>query len=196
METRMKTKMKTKEMAEGKIEEKTGSRTAGSRTEVKTEKKTKILPPTIFWLLVLASAGTSLSTRFIYPEGQLAASLPYSENFGIIAGGLLIAAGISLNIWTDLIFKKEATTVKPHEEPSKLITAGPFRISRHPMYLGMTLILFGLPLIFSGPATAFVFPVAFAMAMELLFIPFEEANCEKIFKNSYIDYKKDVRRWI
>ncbi len=173
------------------MEEKTEAK-AGS----KTEKKGQILPPTIFWFLVLASAGTSLSTRFIYPEEQIAASFPYSETWGIIAGGLLITAGIALNIWTDLIFKKEATTVKPHEEPSKLITAGPFRISRHPMYLGMTLILFGLPLILSGPATSFVFPVAFAIAMELLFIPFEEANCEKIFKASYFEYKKEVRRWI
>jgi protein-S-isoprenylcysteine O-methyltransferase Ste14 len=165
-------------------------------TRMKTKKKTKILPPTIFWLLVMASAGTSLSTRFIYPEERIAASLPYSENFWIIAGSLLITAGIALNIWTDLIFKREATTVKPHEEPSKLITAGPFRVSRHPMYLGMTMILFGLPLILSGPSTTFMFPIAFIMAMEMLFIPFEEANCEKIFKNSYIDYKKGVRRWI
>lgn len=187
METKMKTKKKTEEKTEGKIEEK---------AKAKTKVKTKILPPKIFWLLFLASAGTSLATRFIYPEKQIAASLPYPETSGIIVGRLLIAAGIALNIWTDLIFKKESTTVKPHEEPLKLITAGPFRVSRHPMYLGMTMILFGLPLILSGHPAAFVFPIAFVMAMEMLFIPFEEANCEKIFKKSYFEYKKDVRRWI
>jgi protein-S-isoprenylcysteine O-methyltransferase Ste14 len=32
--------------------------------------------------------------------------------------------------------------------------------------------------------------------MEFLFIPYEEKNMEKIFKNEYRVYKKRVRRWV
>ncbi len=41
----------------------------------------------------------------------------------------------------------EGTTVKPFEESQALVTGGVFRISRNPMYLGMTLILLGVTLI-------------------------------------------------
>jgi protein-S-isoprenylcysteine O-methyltransferase Ste14 len=46
-----------------------------------------------------------------------------------------------LNLVADRQFKLSATTVKPFEASSALLTDGAFRYSRHPMYLGMVGIL-------------------------------------------------------
>lgn len=95
----------------------------------------------------------------------------------------------------DSLFKKNRTTVKPQEMPSKLLVSGPFRISRHPMYIGMAAILLG-EAVFLGSLIAFVFPLIFVMLMELFFIPKEEENLECAFGREYVDYKRRVRRWI
>ncbi len=110
-------------------------------------------------------------------------------------GLLLVGFGVVLNLWTDSLFKKNRTTVKPQEMPSKLLITGPFRISRHPMYLGMVSILLG-EAVFLGSLIAFVFPLIFAILMGLFFIPREEENLERAFGREYVDYKRRVRRWI
>ena len=145
----------------------------------------KVMPPTYFEVLLLLSVGL----HFVFPVTKFIFS-PYNY-----LGFVLIIFGIIINLWTDLLFKKKQTTVKPHETPNFFIASGPFRLSRHPMYLGMISILFGAT-IFLGSLITFAFPVIFIILMEKLFIPMEEKNLEKKFGNKYIDYKKRVRRWI
>ena len=143
------------------------------------------MPPTYFIVLLFSSIGL----HFLFPVMRLI-SLPYNY-----LGILIIIFGIILNLWTDSLFKKRQTTVKPHEMPNFFISSGPFRISRHPMYLGMILILLGVA-VFLGSLISFVFPIIFVMIMEKLFIPMEEKNLEKKFGDKYIAYKKRVRKWI
>ena len=77
-----------------------------------------------------------------------------------ILGVGFIVFGLLINLWADNLFKKEKTTVKPNEPPSKLITEGPFCFSRHPMYLGMVIILFGV-FILLGSMVTIIFPIIF-----------------------------------
>jgi protein-S-isoprenylcysteine O-methyltransferase Ste14 len=106
-----------------------------------------------------------------------------------------IATGIVLNLWTDRLFKKRKTTVKPDRMPTHFEKSGPFRISRHPMYLGMALVLFGTA-VMTGCLLVAVTSLAFIYIMEKKFIPLEEANMEKVFGREYTDYRKHVRKWI
>jgi protein-S-isoprenylcysteine O-methyltransferase Ste14 len=145
----------------------------------------KIMPPTYFFALLLLS----IALHFILPVRQLI-RLPY-RYLGIV----LIAFGSLINLWTDSLFKSNKTTVKPHENPTELITSGPFRLSRHPMYLGMTAVLLGVAILL-GSLITFVFPIVFAILMELLFIPLEEKNLQQVFRSKYADYRKKSRRWI
>jgi len=110
-------------------------------------------------------------------------------------GLLFIAFGVVINLWTDRLFKKGKTTVKPFELPASLETSGPFRISRHPMYLGMLAILLGTAVLL-GSLMCFIAPVLFPVAMEIFYISHEERNMEKVFGSAYLEYKKRVRRWI
>jgi protein-S-isoprenylcysteine O-methyltransferase Ste14 len=145
----------------------------------------KIMPTTYFIILMALSIGM----HFLYPIKKIL--YPPFTYFGF----LLIVAGIILNLWTDRLFNKVNTTVKPFKDPKVFLTSGPFRISRHPMYLGMTSILLGVSII-HGTISTFLFPILFVILMEFLFIPFEEKNLDRIFGLEYSDYKKKVRRWI
>ena len=147
--------------------------------------KSKIRPDMYFIIFLVLS----IVMHFIFPIKKLI-FFPYTY-FGFV----FIALGIILNIWTDLLFKKKKTTVKPYKKPTQLLISGPFRISRHPMYLGMAIILLGVAII-HGTLITFVFPIIFIIFMELFFIPFEEKNLERIFGKKYLNYKKKVRRWI
>ena len=103
--------------------------------------------------------------------------------------------GGALNIWTDQLFKKNETTVKPDEKPSVLIQSGPFNISRNPMYLGMTILLIGIGFIL-GSIISFVGAILFVVAMEIAFITQEEKNLQEQFGEEFNAYRKKVRRWI
>jgi protein-S-isoprenylcysteine O-methyltransferase Ste14 len=142
-------------------------------------------PPAYFASLLILS----VVSHIIMP-GRQVVEPPY-----VYLGLPLIAFGAALNLWADSLFKKGKTTVKPQVMPSKLVVSGPFRISRHPMYLGMASILLG-EAVFLGSLTTFVFPLIFAILMEALFISTEEENLEKAFGKEYRDYKSKVRRWI
>ena len=145
----------------------------------------KLMPTNYFIILLLLLIGF----HFILPIVKFTYS-PYNY-LGII----LIIFGCAVNLWTDVLIKKNNTTVKPHLMPSTLITSGPFSLSRHPMYLGMMSILLGAAVI-AASLIAFVFPIIFIILMEKLFILMEEANLEKAFGGDYMDYKQKVRRWI
>lgn len=145
----------------------------------------KILPPTYFQILLLFP----IIIYFIFQNKKI---IPFPYN---LIGILFITFGIIINIITDNIFKKEKTTVKPHEKPSSLVISGPFKISRHPMYLGMASILIGASLIL-GTLISFIFPIIFIFIINKKFIPLEEKNLEKIFTQEYINYKNRVRKWI
>ncbi len=145
----------------------------------------KIMPTTYFIAMLVLSIGL----HFVYPiEKFLYPPLTYT-------GFLLIIFGAVMNLWTDRLFKKHKTTVKPFHEATSLITSGPFRISRHPMYVGMASVLLGVAVI-HGTVVTFLFPVFYVALMEVLFIRFEEEKLVSIFGKEYLDYKRKVRRWI
>ncbi|MDO9550779.1 MAG: isoprenylcysteine carboxylmethyltransferase family protein [Methanoregula sp.] len=111
------------------------------------------------------------------------------------SGFLIIGFGLVLVLQSRSLFIRNATTLQPSEEPTSLVTSGPFRLSRNPVYLGMASILLGVAVV-QGTLVALVFPVIFVLLIEFFIIPGEERMLEKIFGERYRDYKKSVRRWI
>jgi len=147
--------------------------------------KSKLEPPIYFLIYLLLTIGL----HFILPVIQLIHT-PYK-----FIGILLLGIGIWLNMWTDGLFKKKNTTVKPFEKSSALILEGPFRFSRHPMYLGMVIVLLGVAIIL-GSLITFLVPIAFFITMQIVFIRHEEKALEQTFGQEYLDYKNRVRCWL
>jgi protein-S-isoprenylcysteine O-methyltransferase Ste14 len=110
-------------------------------------------------------------------------------------GILIIVAGLSLAFWCRTLFVRNQTTLSPYESPSVLLTTGPFRISRNPVYLAMAVLLFGSAILM-GTLVPFVFPVVFVVIIQVLFIPDEERRLEEVFGGEYREYTRRVRRWI
>ena len=110
-------------------------------------------------------------------------------------GGPSLALGFGMMIWARSLFHKAGTAVHPFEESKLLVQVGPYRRTRNPMYLGMTLILLGISF-FAGSPPVFLTPLAFFLTLGRIFVPYEEKKMEAAFGETYRGYKRRVRRWI
>ena len=104
-------------------------------------------------------------------------------------------AGLVVNLWCSKMFSGAGTTIKPFERSARLVTGGPYRFSRHPMYVGMAAVLTGLA-VFLGSVTPFVVIPAFVAVMAAKFIPAEERAMAETFGDKWREYAARVRRWL
>jgi len=144
----------------------------------------RVLPPTYLLISIITMA----LLHFLAPILELIA-YPLTL-FGMVP----LAAGIALNLMADSAFKKAQTTVKPFEISTALITTGVFQICRHPMYLGMALILFGLAIVM-GSLKPLITIAIFVILMELVFVRAEEKMLKQQFGPVWDNYKNNVRKW-
>lgn len=139
--------------------------------------------------LILVFAGLQILTHFFFPIKQL---IVYPLT---LLGIFLIIVGQIPNFWLYFYFRKRKTTLKIYKIPDRLITSGFFKFSRNPNYLGMVISSFGVSILL-GSLVTFIFPLMFIILTSIFVIPLEEGNLEKKFGKKYIEYKKQVRRWI
>jgi protein-S-isoprenylcysteine O-methyltransferase Ste14 len=111
----------------------------------------------------------------------------------LVGYGLGIA-GIALVAWSIATLHRGGTTVQPHQGADRLVTTGPFRWRRNPIYMGDVLILLGLAELTHNIWLVVLTP-AFALAIYRLAILPEERHLEARFGQAYRDYKERTRRW-
>ena len=92
-------------------------------------------------------------------------------------------------------FRSAHTPFNVRKTPSALVTSGPFRVSRNPSYVGLTLLYVGIGLAASsvGMLVLAVVPVA---VLNRWVIPLEEQRLSGEFGEAYERYCASVRRWI
>ena len=110
-------------------------------------------------------------------------------------GFALTFIGFLFGVGAFIEFRKARTTLDPHGSVKQLVTAGVYRFTRNPIYLGFLLMVIGLPLN-SGLYWGILTALFFVMTINRLVIEREEAYLEKKFKAQYTDYKSRVRRWL
>jgi protein-S-isoprenylcysteine O-methyltransferase Ste14 len=143
------------------------------------------LPPTYFLVAVLLM----LACHVFVPVYRLLL-FPWT-----LLGLIPVGVGIGLNLAADRAFKTHATTVKPFQTSTSLVTEGVFGFSRNPMYLGMVCILTGVAGLTGTLAPWLVIPV-FMAVLTRVFIRAEEAMLAETFGEAYQAYKRRVRRWL
>ena len=111
------------------------------------------------------------------------------------AGIALMAAGLAVVLRVAAIFRSRETTIRPLEESAALVTEGPFRWSRNPIYVGMMAALAGVGILLGSLAPFLVLPVFFGI-ISLRFVRGEERMLEQTFGDSYREYRRRVRRWL
>ena len=111
------------------------------------------------------------------------------------AGAVLIGLAFVLGFWALALFRRARTGVVPFSEATVLVTGGPYRFTRNPMYVGMAGILVGTA-IWLGSLTPWLVLPAFMRIIGERFIAPEEAMLERTFGAAYVEYKAAVRRWL
>ena len=147
--------------------------------------KTKFPPP-----LVALTFGFLINyTKNIFPKIEVKNEFIFGS-FMIISGLIIILSAITL-------FKKYQTTITPlnPSNATKLITDGIYKFSRNPMYLGLLLVLLGISIILN-PTGGFILIPLFILYLNLFQIIPEENAMVDLFKDEFLEYKKNVRRWI
>lgn len=144
----------------------------------------KIPPPIwgLIMLLVAYGADRVLASSVVFR------STPLSVLVG--ASGLLLAG------WGERTFAAEKTEILPASPANKkLVTRGPFRYTRNPMYLGLVMMALGFAFYF-GTVPFYAVSVLLFLLCNFSFIPFEEAKMQRQFVDQYTDYLRRVRRWV
>lgn len=106
-----------------------------------------------------------------------------------VAGWPLIAAGILLGAWA-----VRAVGNTDIDEPTALVSTGPYAYSRNPMYLGWTGLYVGIALVLNTVWLFVLLPVV--MVATHFTVIREERSLETAFGDDYRDYKNDVRRYL
>lgn len=146
----------------------------------------RLIPPPITAVFLIIAAKMMSSS---IPGSKII--LVRSEFFAL----LITTLGVVLMLWSFILFRKLRTTLNPNKTPDKIITEGPYRISRNPMYLGLVLCMLGFSL-WQGELFLFFATVLFFFLMDRIVIPYEEKLAQEGMKSLYLAYAKSVRRWI
>jgi protein-S-isoprenylcysteine O-methyltransferase Ste14 len=112
-----------------------------------------------------------------------------------IVGVILFACGAFFAAWSLIIFHKANTTTTPGEISNKLVMSGPYRLSRNPMYVSLTLAYLGEAGFLTQLWPVFILPFMLAYINRIV-IPLEEELLRDEFKEVYKDYCKRVHRWL
>lgn len=133
----------------------------------------------------------------------VAAALSYLAGWPLVPGlplvalgVLLLVAGVALSATGGALFRREGTELNPASPTNRtLVTRGPFRFTRNPMYLGLVIATLGIAFLV-GAWPMFLAPIAIFVTTNWVFIPFEEAKLHRQFGAEYDAYVGRVRRWI
>lgn len=127
--------------------------------------------------------------RIVAPQPTLVSS-PWTG-----LGPAISLIGLAIAFAASAQFHRRRANIQTFGEPTRLVTGGLFRLSRNPMYLGMTLLLVGAAVGLGGGWPSLV-AVAFIVLADRWYIPFEERAMRRRFGADYESYCRKVRRWI
>lgn len=112
-----------------------------------------------------------------------------------ITGGVLFVVGALIAGWGLIIFRRARTTTVPGESSAKLVTWGPYRFTRNPMYVGLSLAYLGEAALLKQIWPVLLLPLTLAY-LNWTVIPVEEAKLQEVFQDQHKQYSLSVRRWV
>ena len=142
--------------------------------------------PWVFVLGYLLGAAIEL-VRHSVPAG----AFPGAGFIGAVVfaiGAVIAGSGL-------VTFRKARTTTVPGEKSAQLVTWGPYRFTRNPMYVGLTVAYLGEALILRQIWPLLFLPLVLAY-VNWVVIPLEETRLLEVFGADYDRYRARVRRWI
>jgi protein-S-isoprenylcysteine O-methyltransferase Ste14 len=144
-----------------------------------------IPPPLIY----VAGFLIGVALELVFPIGALPLPLALAAAF------IGLALWLALDGAAMLHFRRARTSMIPMKPSTALVTSGPYRVSRNPMYVGMAVVYVALALSVGVIWALAVLPLVI-LAVDRLVIVREEPYLERKFGDEYREYKRRVRRWL
>lgn len=109
----------------------------------------------------------------------------------------LVGTAMIIGSWSIWLFYRKRTTVHAHkpDETEKLVTTGPYKHSRNPMYLALSMVLIALAIFLTDLLSLMLMPGFFAYMTRFQIIP-EERRMMKKFGEEYEEYANKTPRWL
>ena len=143
-----------------------------------------VFPPLLF--------GSALLLGFILQRIRPVHPLPDAAAYGL--GGVVLLGSLVLALWAERVMHAAGTNVRPDQPTLAIVTGGPFRYTRNPLYIASTGLVVGLGLLFNALwPLVLVLPVLVVVRYGV--VAREERYLEKKFGETYLAYKGRVRRW-
>ena len=142
------------------------------------------------WVFVLSYL-LGVAVESVRPHLIASTAAPAST----VAGTALLAVGAVIAGYALAIFHKAGTTTVPGRSSVRLVTWGPYRFTRNPMYVGLTLAYLGEASLLRQAWPLLVLPLTLAY-LNWIVIPVEEAKLLDVFPDEYAQYRSRVRRWV
>ena len=108
----------------------------------------------------------------------------------VLVADVLATLGLAYSVW-GLAYLRRSFSIIP--EARRLVTGGPYSLSRHPVYLGEILTMIGVNLATAGWAGALA--VLYFIGCELLRMRWEEGVLSSAFPDDYPPYARRVPRY-
>jgi len=110
-----------------------------------------------------------------------------------ILGVILCALGISISIWARHHLGKNWSGTPSIQQDHELVTSGPYRLVRHPIYTGLLLAMLGSSLV-NDSAWIIIFAINCFVFVRRVFV--EEKIMMQLFPHQYREYKKRTKALI
>ena len=145
-----------------------------------------IAPPPLIYAGALA---TGLLAKALFPASFLPRPVARALGWPLIGGGLL------LGLLGSRALRGAGTNINPTKPTTALVTEGPYRFTRNPLYLSLTLVYGGISTLANTLWAALLLPFVLVV-MRRGVIDREERYLERKFGEEYLRYKAQVRRWV
>lgn len=148
-----------------------------------------LLPPYLFgWVFAAAVALEFIGLfRFLGPLSL--------SGWQLWLGFCICAAATTLALWGIVVFLRAGTNIPPDEPALAVVTGGPYRFTRNPMYIGILGLLLGLGLMLRLEWAIILWPVL-ALVLHYGVVLREERYMTNKFGAPYEALLSRTRRWI
>jgi protein-S-isoprenylcysteine O-methyltransferase Ste14 len=149
--------------------------------------RVRVPPPLVF--LVFTLLGVAL--RYVVTPP----SVPGDRVVTIVVGAGLFVVGLAFVLSARVLFVRTGQNPAPWKPSPELIVEGPYRFTRNPMYVGLTLLDVGLGLaVHNLWISSFAIPAL--LIVHIFVVLPQERYLETKFGQSYRAYRARVRRYL
>ena len=153
--------------------------------ESRADPRSRLLPPAVYFGATFVGIGV----HRVWPIGL------FPQPVGRWIGWALIACAVLLAAIAVALFHRAGTPPNPTREVTAFVRSGPYRLTRNPMYVGLTLFQAGLAFALDDAWVLILLVFSFAV-MDRIVVPGEERYMASRYGADYAAYRARVRRWL